>query len=100
MNIYGRNKKFCIKGKEWKRDRIMYGPSAAPGSIKGSQSQQRNKIKTSLIKIKGERNKKDPHIQGMDRSRCYSLSLIHISEPTRLGMISYAVFCLKKKKRN
>src|SRR5665648_498999 len=28
----------------------------------------------------------------------YALSLIHISEPTRLGMISYAVFCLKKKK--
>src|SRR5450759_4033302 len=26
-----------------------------------------------------------------------TLSLIHISEPTRLGMISYAVFCLKKK---
>src|SRR5428012_23765 len=24
------------------------------------------------------------------------LSLIHISEPTRLGMISYAVFCWKK----
>src|SRR5450756_2260316 len=28
----------------------------------------------------------------------HDLSLIHISEPTRLGMISYAVFCLKKKK--
>src|SRR5450756_2996343 len=28
----------------------------------------------------------------------WQLSLIHISEPTRLGMISYAVFCLKKKK--
>ena len=28
------------------------------------------------------------------------LSLIHISEPTRLGMISYAVFCLKKKKQD
>src|SRR5450756_2994040 len=27
------------------------------------------------------------------------LSLIHISEPTRLGMISYAVFCLKQKKK-
>ena len=27
----------------------------------------------------------------------WDLSLIHISEPTRLGMISYAVFCLKKK---
>src|SRR5450756_1664610 len=29
----------------------------------------------------------------------HRLSLIHISEPTRLGMISYAVFCLKKKKK-
>src|SRR5678815_5532621 len=27
----------------------------------------------------------------------YQLSLIHISEPTRLLSISYAVFCLKKK---
>ena len=29
--------------------------------------------------------------------KAIDLSLIHISEPTRLGMISYAVFCLKKK---
>src|SRR5678815_5846899 len=29
----------------------------------------------------------------------WSLSLIHISEPTRLLSISYAVFCLKKKKK-
>eukprot|EP00658_Telonema_sp_P-2_P059080 TRINITY_DN47770_c0_g1_i1.p1 TRINITY_DN47770_c0_g1~~TRINITY_DN47770_c0_g1_i1.p1 ORF type:complete len:104 (+),score=24.59 TRINITY_DN47770_c0_g1_i1:33-344(+) len=28
------------------------------------------------------------------------LSLIHISEPTRLLSISYAVFCLKKKTNN
>eukprot|EP00658_Telonema_sp_P-2_P062819 TRINITY_DN51493_c0_g1_i2.p1 TRINITY_DN51493_c0_g1~~TRINITY_DN51493_c0_g1_i2.p1 ORF type:complete len:126 (+),score=21.35 TRINITY_DN51493_c0_g1_i2:119-496(+) len=28
------------------------------------------------------------------------LSLIHISEPTRLLSISYAVFCLKKKNTN
>ena len=28
----------------------------------------------------------------------YTLSLIHISEPTRQAEISYAVFCLKKKK--
>src|SRR5450759_5529653 len=26
--------------------------------------------------------------------KVFQLSLIHISEPTRLGMISYAVFCL------
>src|SRR5450759_4105452 len=31
------------------------------------------------------------------KSHIPHLSLIHISEPTRLGMISYAVFCLKKK---
>ena len=29
-----------------------------------------------------------------------NLSLIHISEPTRQAEISYAVFCLKKKKSN
>src|SRR5665648_69137 len=29
------------------------------------------------------------------RDDILQLSLIHISEPTRLGMISYAVFCLK-----
>ena len=31
-------------------------------------------------------------------SKVWELSLIHISEPTRLDVISYAVFCLKKKK--
>ena len=35
---------------------------------------------------------------GESAQALYDLSLIHISEPTRLGMISYAVFCLKKKK--
>src|SRR5665648_1042248 len=34
-----------------------------------------------------------PEIKGL----FLHLSLIHISEPTRLGMISYAVFCLKQK---
>ena len=32
------------------------------------------------------------------RDKCMNLSLIHISEPTRRTPISYAVFCLKKKK--
>eukprot|EP00658_Telonema_sp_P-2_P018783 TRINITY_DN17359_c0_g1_i2.p1 TRINITY_DN17359_c0_g1~~TRINITY_DN17359_c0_g1_i2.p1 ORF type:complete len:166 (-),score=37.23 TRINITY_DN17359_c0_g1_i2:3-500(-) len=36
----------------------------------------------------------------MDRTYIVKeLSLIHISEPTRLLSISYAVFCLKKKKK-
>ena len=40
---------------------------------------------------------------GMERlilkAKSVDLSLIHISEPTRRTPISYAVFCLKKKKR-
>src|SRR5450756_2183535 len=32
-----------------------------------------------------------------ERAAAQRICLIHISEPTRLGMISYAVFCLKKK---
>src|SRR5665648_459659 len=35
--------------------------------------------------------------QELENQAGLGLSLIHISEPTRLGMISYAVFCLKKK---
>src|SRR5665254_24334 len=40
----------------------------------------------------GRQQRRRRHIQVRD------LSLIHISEPTRLLSISYAVFCLKKKK--
>src|SRR5678815_3459064 len=32
-----------------------------------------------------------------EKRQGWKLSLIHISEPTRLLSISYAVFCLKKK---
>ena len=32
--------------------------------------------------------------------RIQGVSLLHISEPTRLLSISDAVFCLKKKKKN
>ena len=36
---------------------------------------------------------------GCGKSTMLKLSLIHISEPTRQAEISYAVFCLKKKKQ-
>src|SRR5678815_2733833 len=40
----------------------------------------------------------DPGSPYPDQQAILDLSLIHISEPTRLLSISYAVFCLKKKK--
>eukprot|EP00658_Telonema_sp_P-2_P032736 TRINITY_DN24162_c0_g1_i2.p1 TRINITY_DN24162_c0_g1~~TRINITY_DN24162_c0_g1_i2.p1 ORF type:complete len:265 (+),score=84.57 TRINITY_DN24162_c0_g1_i2:191-985(+) len=50
-------------------------------------------------------NSQDPAVERL-REACLEhgffilgLSLIHISEPTRLLSISYAVFCLKKKKK-
>ena len=36
---------------------------------------------------------------GISQRAAQILSLIHISEPTRRTPISYAVFCLKKKKK-
>ena len=47
-----------------------------------------------------EKNKyfKDYVVNYTNASFIVNLSLIHISEPTRLLSISYAVFCLKKKK--
>src|SRR5665647_3602839 len=40
-----------------------------------------------------------PHLDQVLFSIGLTLSLIHISEPTRRTPISYAVFCLKKKKK-
>eukprot|EP00658_Telonema_sp_P-2_P071805 TRINITY_DN61010_c0_g2_i1.p1 TRINITY_DN61010_c0_g2~~TRINITY_DN61010_c0_g2_i1.p1 ORF type:complete len:331 (-),score=45.98 TRINITY_DN61010_c0_g2_i1:19-1011(-) len=39
-----------------------------------------------------------PTESNTNKGHAHHLSLIHISEPTRLLSISYAVFCLKKKK--
>ena len=49
-----------------------------------------------LLTAKGEANER---VEGLELGAddYLGLSLIHISEPTRLRRISYAVFCLKKK---
>ncbi len=53
--------------------------------------------KGSQVYIEGQlRTRKWTDQSGQDK---YTLSLIHISEPTRRYAISYAVFCLKKKKK-
>src|SRR5450759_4659756 len=52
----------------------------------------RSNKKVRLMERKGKLGLGTAYVDGFK----YALSLIHISEPTRLGMISYAVFCLKK----
>ena len=52
-----------------------------------------NKVAEEIRKEQSEKEQMNQYAREMQE-----LSLIHISEPTRLGMISYAVFCLKKKK--
>eukprot|EP00658_Telonema_sp_P-2_P080015 TRINITY_DN7885_c0_g2_i3.p1 TRINITY_DN7885_c0_g2~~TRINITY_DN7885_c0_g2_i3.p1 ORF type:complete len:227 (-),score=54.60 TRINITY_DN7885_c0_g2_i3:56-736(-) len=56
--------------------------STSPGS----------RVASSSVSQKNSR-----HVSGAYQA--HGLSLIHISEPTRLLSISYAVFCLKKKKK-
>src|SRR5450756_1435582 len=63
-----------------------------PNWIDQSQAEADKKSRGCLeCHIGSESMHASPHV-------VLGLSLIHISEPTRLGMISYAVFCLKKKK--
>src|SRR5450756_2686416 len=52
----------------------------------------------SYIPEKKQKGRRNWAGKQAEQQAVYALSLIHISEPTRLGMISYAVFCLKKKK--
>src|SRR5664279_6151321 len=52
---------------------------------------------TVVLEYTGERITKEEGDVRYD-GRPFTLSLIHISEPTRRTPISYAVFCLKKKK--
>ena len=92
---------------------VLYGPSNpnSPPRIPISSSL---KVREELVKLGKKLAEQEaplaniPVDQGFDKeefkfegfrlAKSMYLSLIHISEPTRLLSISYAVFCLKKKK--
>ena len=59
---------------------------------KKEQRDQMKEIRDIMFRIGFTR------LSGIDGKE-FVLSLIHISEPTRPRLISYAVFCLKKKKK-
>eukprot|EP00658_Telonema_sp_P-2_P048123 TRINITY_DN36624_c0_g1_i2.p2 TRINITY_DN36624_c0_g1~~TRINITY_DN36624_c0_g1_i2.p2 ORF type:complete len:130 (-),score=38.51 TRINITY_DN36624_c0_g1_i2:5-394(-) len=71
--------------------------SASAFNSKDKENEFFNSSPTSLVSIRGMIDG-DSKAVNMDKLRSM-LSLIHISEPTRLLSISYAVFCLKKKKK-
>src|SRR5450756_1786131 len=76
-----------IESKTHKKGGLLRGLGRAVsigGSLLGSNVGYRIEQGTDIL---------SERFQGMSPE--WHLSLIHISEPTRLGMISYAVFCLK-----
>src|SRR5678815_1918812 len=52
-----------------------------------------------MLEVEGGTHEWCMQILRHECGHAYDLSLIHISEPTRLLSISYAVFCLKKKNK-
>eukprot|EP00658_Telonema_sp_P-2_P013662 TRINITY_DN15177_c0_g1_i13.p1 TRINITY_DN15177_c0_g1~~TRINITY_DN15177_c0_g1_i13.p1 ORF type:complete len:313 (+),score=109.62 TRINITY_DN15177_c0_g1_i13:104-1042(+) len=68
-----------------------------PGTGMNRAVRARSRMLAILTKV-ADRSKQN--MQAGKPAKCVmDLSLIHISEPTRLLSISYAVFCLKKKKK-
>src|SRR5665647_3723398 len=72
-------------------------PAASVPVNEGLLIYEQNCISCHAIDGKGL-EKYPPLASDHVRKKLGTLSLIHISEPTRRTPISYAVFCLKKKK--
>ena len=56
---------------------------------------QNMKLKVDISELKNESSKINSSLSQISKDTLSGLSLIHISEPTRRVVISYAVFCLK-----
>src|SRR5665213_994531 len=67
------------------------GESASLAPLSFNLSAPGSKADENSVVLRRVRNSASSDIEG-----CLTLSLIHISEPTRQAEISYAVFCLKK----
>eukprot|EP00658_Telonema_sp_P-2_P061516 TRINITY_DN50210_c0_g1_i1.p1 TRINITY_DN50210_c0_g1~~TRINITY_DN50210_c0_g1_i1.p1 ORF type:complete len:215 (+),score=31.16 TRINITY_DN50210_c0_g1_i1:241-885(+) len=99
---YKRNKERTLKGHK------IFGYGAAPqpipfhvppagvGHFPERDRRRRQEKRERRHRLESTRHKLEATISQIDSE--LALSLIHISEPTRLLSISYAVFCLKKKK--
>jgi len=75
-----------------------YAPGAAVSALVQAIAEDSGKMYPCSCLLDGEYGLNDICIGVPALIGANGLSLIHISEPTRLRRISYAVFCLKKKK--
>src|SRR5450759_925313 len=91
MNINGKNGLACLVNMRTLPDTIVLKPLPGLPVV-------RDLIVDMTLFFKQYHSIK-PYLINDTRPPEKELSLIHISEPTRLGMLSYAVFCLKKKNR-
>src|SRR5659263_720061 len=74
--------------------------NAIPGTAAGTDRKRHRTVASatsSTVSCLGQVNPGSTILGFRSIPSSITLSLIHISEPTRLGMISYAVFCLKKQ---
>src|SRR5678816_2866206 len=78
------------------RSGLLLGNDASRHQLGGSAVCRRRAVGAIIMQSSGRNGRKSPESPHVQFHR--HLSLIHISEPTRLLSISYAVFCLKKKK--
>ena len=99
-----------FKGNRWKEKidvrnfiSMNYTPYDGDASFLEEPTEATNKLWGKLQELQKEERAKggvlDMETEVVTSLTAYGLSLIHISEPTRQAEISYAVFCLKKKKQ-
>src|SRR5678815_3452187 len=80
-------------------DTPVFMPVGTQASVKALDPRELREMGTQIILGNTYHLNIRPGMEIIRAAGGLHLSLIHISEPTRLLSISYAVFCLKKKKK-
>ena len=81
------------------KDRITQRSQNMRHTISANLKRAKNKLQKQKEEMLESANREAYKVYADLISSNIHLSLIHISEPTRQAEISYAVFCLKKKKK-
>eukprot|EP00826_Nyctotherus_ovalis_P005309 TRINITY_DN11199_c0_g1_i2.p2 TRINITY_DN11199_c0_g1~~TRINITY_DN11199_c0_g1_i2.p2 ORF type:complete len:136 (-),score=61.67 TRINITY_DN11199_c0_g1_i2:3-410(-) len=94
-----------LKDNELQLKEVTKNVEKVKAMLKENKKQTKERVDKLQEMVNEEENQLIEHVEAInERINKNSedpmyLSLIHISEPTRQAEISYAVFCLKKKKK-